>query len=53
MHADFSAIAAFHHRMLLDDILPWWLRHAIDREHGGRKPLNPGAIRLKMMEITL
>jgi len=35
MPADYTAIAGFHRRMLLDDILPWWLRHSIDRESGG------------------
>jgi len=27
--------ADFHRRLLLDDILPWWQRYAIDHEHGG------------------
>lgn len=32
---DYAAIAAFHRGLLRDDILPWWLRHAMDHEHGG------------------
>ena len=28
-------LAAFYRCLLTDDILPWWLRHAMDRECGG------------------
>lgn len=28
-------LAAFHRRLLAEELLPWWLRHAMDREHGG------------------
>ena len=32
---DFAAVADSHRRMLVDDVLPWWLRHAMDRDCGG------------------
>lgn len=28
-------LANEYNRVLFDDVLPWWLDHAIDREHGG------------------
>jgi N-acylglucosamine 2-epimerase len=30
-----AALAALYRNTLLDDVLPFWLRHALDREHGG------------------
>jgi N-acylglucosamine 2-epimerase len=30
-----KALAAFHRRTLLEDVMPFWLRHGMDREHGG------------------
>jgi N-acylglucosamine 2-epimerase len=30
-----AALAALYRRTLLDDVLPFWLRHGLDREHGG------------------
>ncbi len=32
---DAAAYASFYRRMLLEDILPFWLRHSLDRECGG------------------
>lgn len=30
-----QALAAFYRQALLDDVIPFWLRHSLDREHGG------------------
>lgn len=30
-----TQIAAFYRSTLLDDVIPFWLRHGLDREHGG------------------
>ena len=30
-----AALAAVYRRTLLDDVAPFWLRHGLDREHGG------------------
>ncbi len=30
-----AALADFYRRTLLDDIVPFWLKHGLDREHGG------------------
>jgi N-acylglucosamine 2-epimerase len=30
-----KALAAFHRRTLLEDVMPFWLRHGMDHEHGG------------------
>lgn len=30
-----AALQAFYRRTLLDDIIPFWLRHGLDHEHGG------------------
>ncbi|MBL8823279.1 MAG: AGE family epimerase/isomerase [Planctomycetia bacterium] len=30
-----QALASFYRHALLDDVIPFWLRHGIDREHGG------------------
>jgi N-acylglucosamine 2-epimerase len=30
-----AALAGFYRATLLDDIIPFWLRHGLDREHGG------------------
>ena len=30
-----SALAAVYRDTLLDDVIPFWLRHGLDREHGG------------------
>jgi N-acylglucosamine 2-epimerase len=30
-----AALAGFYRRTLLDDVMPFWLRHGLDREHGG------------------
>lgn len=30
-----AALAEFYRRTLLDDVMPFWLRHGLDREHGG------------------
>lgn len=32
---DTAALADFYRRALLDDVIPFWLRHGLDREHGG------------------
>jgi N-acylglucosamine 2-epimerase len=32
---DFSALAAQYRDELLSNILPFWLQHSLDREHGG------------------
>jgi len=32
---DRAALGAFYRRVLLDDVIPFWLRHGLDREHGG------------------
>ena len=32
---DAAALADFYRRALLDDVIPFWLRHGLDREHGG------------------
>jgi N-acylglucosamine 2-epimerase len=32
---DFKSIATFHRQLLLENILPWWLRHAMDPQGGG------------------
>ncbi len=29
------ALRDFYHRTLVDDVAPFWLRHGLDREHGG------------------
>jgi len=31
----FRALAGFYRRLLCDDLLPWWRRHAMDRAYGG------------------
>lgn len=31
----FAALLALYRRELLDSVVPFWLRHAVDREHGG------------------
>jgi N-acylglucosamine 2-epimerase len=33
--ADMKRYAALYQRTLLDDVIPFWLRHGLDREHGG------------------
>jgi len=30
-----AALAAFYRSTLLDNVLPFWLKHGLDREHGG------------------
>ena len=30
-----TALAEFYRRTLLDDVVPFWLKHGLDREHGG------------------
>jgi N-acylglucosamine 2-epimerase len=30
-----AALAQFYRATLLDDVIPFWLRHGLDREHGG------------------
>jgi N-acylglucosamine 2-epimerase len=30
-----AELAGFYERTLLDDVVPFWLRHGLDREHGG------------------
>jgi N-acylglucosamine 2-epimerase len=30
-----AALGAFYRRALLEDTIPFWLRHGLDREHGG------------------
>lgn len=35
MDLDFAKLAAKYKRALLDDVLPFWLRHSLDEEHGG------------------
>lgn len=30
-----AELAAFYRKTLLDDVMPFWLRHGLDREHGG------------------
>jgi N-acylglucosamine 2-epimerase len=30
-----AALAALYRRSLFDDVLPFWLKHGLDREHGG------------------
>jgi N-acylglucosamine 2-epimerase len=30
-----AALAAFYRRTLLEDVMPFWLRHGLDRERGG------------------
>ncbi|MFW6155987.1 MAG: AGE family epimerase/isomerase [Armatimonadota bacterium] len=32
---DLAGLRDFYREQLLDDIIPWWMEHAIDREHGG------------------
>lgn len=32
---DTAALAQFYRATLLDDVIPFWLRHGLDREHGG------------------
>jgi len=32
---DFAALASQYQTALLDDVIPFWLRHSLDREHGG------------------
>jgi N-acylglucosamine 2-epimerase len=32
---DAAALSAFYRATLLDDVMPFWLRHGIDRENGG------------------
>ncbi len=32
---DVEQLREFYRDQLLDDIVPWWMEHAIDREHGG------------------
>ena len=34
-HADSDQLLASYRDGLLDDTLPFWIRHAVDREHGG------------------
>ena len=33
--AELNALLDFHRRFLQDDILPWWILHALDRDCGG------------------
>ena len=33
--SDMHALREFYRDELLDDIVPWWMEHAVDREHGG------------------
>jgi N-acylglucosamine 2-epimerase len=35
MTLDFKALAAQYKSALLDNIVPFWLQHSLDREHGG------------------
>ena len=30
-----TELASFYRTTLLDDVMPFWLRHGLDREHGG------------------
>ena len=30
-----KALGAFYRHTLLDDVLPFWLQHGLDRQHGG------------------
>ena len=32
---DRAALGAFYRRALIEDVVPFWLRHGLDREHGG------------------
>ena len=32
---DFSELLGFYRRHLLDEVMPFWMKHAIDIEHGG------------------
>ena len=32
---DRAALGAFYRRALVEDVAPFWLRHGLDREHGG------------------
>ncbi|MFW5868910.1 MAG: AGE family epimerase/isomerase, partial [Armatimonadota bacterium] len=32
---DLAGLREFYREQLLGDIIPWWMEHAIDREHGG------------------
>jgi N-acylglucosamine 2-epimerase len=32
---DRAALGAFYRRALIEDVAPFWLRHGLDREHGG------------------
>ncbi|HCA46415.1 MAG TPA: hypothetical protein DEP45_03355 [Armatimonadetes bacterium] len=32
---DLSHLRDFYREQLLEDIVPWWMTHAVDREHGG------------------
>lgn len=32
---DLADVAAFYRDTLLEDVIPFWLRHGLDREHGG------------------
>ena len=33
--AHLTRLAGFYRRTLLDDVIPFWLRHGLDRRHGG------------------
>lgn len=35
MRDTLNAIAAHHRNALLEDVIPFWQRHSVDREHGG------------------
>lgn len=35
MNKDFGALAQQYRKALLEDVLPFWQRHSLDREHGG------------------
>lgn len=32
---DFTTLKEFYIQFLVDDLLPWWLKHSIDKEYGG------------------
>lgn len=35
MNEEYRRWGKFYRNVLLDDVVPFWLRHAIDSEHGG------------------
>ena len=35
MNTSYAELAAQYRRALLDDVVPFWERHSLDRDHGG------------------